>query len=84
MIPFNTDISLEDVGRVKNSLDPLDPQDLVTKSWFLANISSGSGFQKYRVQSGDTYTIPQFISSVVTGPFEIEGILEINGRLEIL
>lgn len=77
----NTDVSLEDVGRVKNSLDPVDAQDLVTKSWALSN---SSGYQKYHVPVSETYTIPQGISSVITGPFELEGILVLEGRLEVL
>lgn len=77
---ISTDVSLEDVGRVKNSLDPIDAQDLVTKAWALAN-SSG---QKYFIPVAETYTIPQGISSVITGPFDLEGILVLDGRLEIL
>lgn len=79
-----TDISLEDVGRVKNALDPIDNQDLVTKAWFLANLSASSSYQKYYVAPAETYTIPNGISSVVTGPMEIEGILDLQGRLEVL
>lgn len=41
MIRINDDISLEDVSRIKNILDPVDPQDAATKSWVLSN-SSGS------------------------------------------
>lgn len=40
MQKINSDVSLEDVGRVKNALDPIDPQDLVTKAWALANLTS--------------------------------------------
>lgn len=45
--------------------------------------SSGS-YQKYYVAPSETYTIPNGISSVVTGPMEIEGILDLQGRLEVL
>lgn len=76
-----TDISLENIGRVKNSLDPIDPQDLVTLAFLLA---TGAGFQKYKVASGQTYTIPDGISSVVSGSFQNEGTLVVEGRLEIL
>lgn len=79
---INVDVSLEDVGRIKNALDPVDAQDLVTKAWALANNSGG--YQKYHVPVSETYTIPQGISSVITGPFELEGILNLDGRLEIL
>lgn len=85
MIPFNVDISLEDVGRVKNSLDPIDLQDLVTKAWFLANASTGSSYQKYFI-GAESYTIPINFSSVISGPFEVDsgGIVTVDGRLEIL
>lgn len=81
---INVDVSLEDVGRIKNALDPVDAQDLVTKAWALANISGGSGHQKYHVPISETYTIPQGVSSTITGPFELEGILVLEGRLEVL
>lgn len=81
---INIDVSLEDVGRVKNSLDPIDDQDLTTKSWVLANSASGSSIQKYFIPSLETYTIPQGISSVITGPMDIEGIVVLDGRLEVL
>ena len=45
---------------------------------------TGSSFQKYAVAIAETYTIPLGISSVVSGPFDNEGTLEIIGRLEIL
>lgn len=40
--------------------------------------------QKYQVAVSETYTIPQGISSVVTGPLEMEGILVLEGRLEVI
>lgn len=46
--------------------------------------ASGSSFQKYAVAIAETYTIPFGISSVVSGPLDNEGTLEIIGRLEIL
>lgn len=45
---------------------------------------AGSNYQKYHVPVSETYTIPQGISSVVTGPFELEGILVLDGRLEVI
>lgn len=39
---INVDVSLEDVGRVKNSLDPVDPQDLATKAYVDASGGSAS------------------------------------------
>lgn len=47
-------------------------------------LQESENYQKYLVLSGTTYTIPQGISSVITGPLELEGILELNGRLEVL
>lgn len=78
----NVDVSLEDVARVKNALDPIDPQDYVTLSYMLAN--AVGGYQKYHVPAATTYTIPQGVSSVVTGALEIEGILTLDGRLEVI
>lgn len=46
--------------------------------------SGSSGYQKYFIGPLETYTIPDGISSVVTGPIDIEGILVIDGRLEVL
>lgn len=43
-----------------------------------------SGFQKYFIPVSETYTIPQGVSSVITGPFDLEGILVLEGRLEVL
>ena len=45
---------------------------------------SGGGYQKYKVAPLETYTIPDGISSVITGNMEIEGVLVLEGRLEIL
>jgi len=44
------------------------------------------GFQKYLIASAETYTIPIYFSSVVSGPVEVEstGILDVEGRLEII
>ena len=50
----------------------------------LPSSPSGSSYQKYYVAPSETYTIPNGISSVVTGPMEIEGILDLQGRLEVL
>lgn len=52
--------------------------------WVLQSGSTAENYQKYFVTSGDTYIIPEGISSVVTGPLAIDGILELNGRLEVL
>lgn len=43
-----------------------------------------SGYQKYYIAPLETYTIPQNYSSVITGPMDIEGIVVVDGRLEIL
>lgn len=48
-----------------------------------AGVGSG-GYQKYYVGPADTYLIPQGVSSVITGPLEIEGVLTLEGRLEVL
>jgi hypothetical protein len=45
---------------------------------------ASAGYQKYHIPVSETYTIPQGVSSVVTGPMEIEGILVLDGRLEVL
>ena len=34
---FDTDIDLDSVGRIINSLDPVNPQDLTTRSWVITN-----------------------------------------------
>lgn len=47
-------------------------------------LPASSGYQSYHVPISETYTIPQGISSVITGPFELEGILVLDGRLEVL
>jgi hypothetical protein len=79
------DISLEDVARVKNALDPIDPQDYVTKAFGDANYSgSGSGYQKYFVQSAESYSIPIYISSVISGAFITDGSTEVSGKLEVI
>ncbi len=46
--------------------------------------SGSSGYQKYFIGPLETYTIPDGISSVITGPLEIDGILILDGRLEVL
>jgi hypothetical protein len=46
--------------------------------------SSGGGFQKYQIDSGETYVIPAKVSSVISGPIENAGVIEIAGRLEVL
>lgn len=45
---------------------------------------SGSGYQKYIIAVGETYSIPLGVSSVITGPMENDGIVDVLGRLEIL
>lgn len=40
--------------------------------------------QKYYVAPLEIYTISSGISSVISGPFENEGIVILNGRLEVL
>jgi hypothetical protein len=40
-IKHHEDISLENVARTKNALDPVDPQDYVTKSYGDANYGGG-------------------------------------------
>jgi hypothetical protein len=50
----------------------------------IRSASAGSSFQKYFIASGESYVIPEFCSSVITGPLEIEGVLEVCGRLEVL
>jgi hypothetical protein len=49
MKPFNVDLSLEDVARIKNALDPVDPQDYVTRAYF-------EGL-RYRMSAAQTSTI---------------------------
>ncbi len=79
------DLSLEGVARVKNALDPIDPQDYVTLAYMIANGVGGSGgYQKYYVAPTDTYLMPLGVSSVITGPLDIEGVLTLEGRLEVL
>jgi len=46
--------------------------------------SSGGGFQKYLVQTSESYVIPIYISSVVTGSFINDGSTEILGKLEVI
>ncbi len=46
--------------------------------------STAESYQKYFVASSETYTIPNSISSVITGPMIIEGVVVIEGRLEII
>ena len=52
----------------------------------LANLPSGlgGGYQRYFIAVAETYTIPINTSSVITGPLDNEGILVLEGRLEIL
>ncbi len=50
----------------------------------IRSAGAGSNYQKHYVPVSETYTIPQGISSVITGPFELEGILVLDGRLEVL
>ena len=47
-------------------------------------IRGASSYQKYFIGPLETYTIPQGVSSVVTGPVDLEGILVLDGRLEVL
>ena len=47
-------------------------------------IRGASGYQKYFIGPLENYTIPDGISSVITGPLEIEGVLILDGRLEVL
>jgi hypothetical protein len=47
-------------------------------------LPSGSGYQKYFIPALETYTIPLYQSSVITGPMDIEGIVVLDGRLEVL
>ncbi len=49
-----------------------------------AGASGGGGFQKYLVQTSESYTIPIYISSVVTGSFISEGSTEVLGKLEVI
>jgi hypothetical protein len=46
--------------------------------------SGGSAYQKYFIASAETYSIPQYFSSVVTGPLDIDGVIVLDGRLEVL
>jgi hypothetical protein len=46
--------------------------------------AGSSGYQKYYVASTETYTIPTSVSSVITGPFMNDGVLIVEGRLEVL
>ncbi len=55
--------------------------DGIGSGWVL---QSAENYQKYLIPTGETHTIPQGVSSVITGPLELEGILELNGRLEVL
>ena len=41
-------------------------------------------YQRYEIQAGETYTIDNRISSVISGPFENAGLLELKGRLELI
>ena len=50
----------------------------------IRSAGAGSGYQKYHVPISETYTIPQGVSSVITGPLDLEGILVLEGRLEVL
>lgn len=85
MKPHYVDLDLDSVARVKNALDPIDPQDYVTKSFGDANYSGvSSGYQKYYVAPLENYSIPIGFSSVITGPFDFQGVLSLEGRLEIL
>lgn len=66
MKSVNTDVSLEDVGRVKNSLDPVDPQDLVTKAWVLANVATvaeSNIWQQVTYSSGSVSFITYYSSA---------------------
>jgi len=45
---------------------------------------SGGGFQKYYIAPLETYLIPVNFSSVITGPLEIDGIIVLDGRLEVI
>jgi len=46
--------------------------------------AGSSGYQKYQVNSTETYTIPTGVSSVITGPFMNDGVLIVEGRLEVI
>jgi hypothetical protein len=51
------------------------------------DFSGGGGSestQKFEIITGETYEIPERISSVISGPFIVEGIVELNGKLEVL
>ena len=50
----------------------------------IRGVSGDSSYQKYFVGPLENYTIPQGVSSVVTGPLEVEGVLILDGRLEVL
>jgi hypothetical protein len=63
-------------SQMESGVDTIDPVFLPP--------SSGGSFQKYFIASGETYSIPQYYSSVVTGPMDIEGIVVLDGRLEVL
>lgn len=62
------------ISQMVSGVDTIDP----------IFVSSASGYQKYFIPVAETYTIPQGISSVITGPFDLEGILVLDGRLEVL
>lgn len=46
--------------------------------------SGANAYQKYFVQMSEVYTIPIYISSVVTGSFISEGSTVVNGKLEVI
>jgi hypothetical protein len=58
--------------------------DGIGSGWVLQSAGTAETYQKYFVATAETYTIPQGVSSVVTGPLEFEGIIELNGRLEVI
>ena len=76
----SSDLDFLEVSRGVNVPDPVAPLDMANKRY----VDLRGSYQKYSVGISETYTIPDGISSVVSGPFELEGILNIEGRLEIL
>lgn len=63
MLRFNVDVSFEDVGRVKNSLDPIDAKDLVTLEYFNTKDQLGVSRWQQVTYSGDLVSYITYYSS---------------------
>jgi hypothetical protein len=86
MKPVVVDLSLEDVARIKNALDPIDPQDYVTKSFGDANYGATSGaenFSFHKIVTGKTVKIEAEQHMICTS-LEIDGFLDVEGAVVML